>query len=321
MTTELNVAILLATYNGEKFLRQQLDSILNQNYCDFSLYISDDNSSDSTLSIIIEYLQKDSRIHLLPKHKSKGSACCNFLHLLENVESDIYLLCDQDDLWTPDHVSSLVNAYITIENNTKQPVLVHGDLTVVDEDLTILDKSFLRYTNLPHVIENKHSFFVQNNVTGCASLVNKVLKEYVFSSRDFLYQHISLIPMHDCFFATIAKYFGTIRFVKKQIVFYRQHSLNVVGAKKCKGMQYLVERFFKMLRNQNNVMLEINKNMNYAFFFCENFKKEISKSEYEILKQFSNIRKKNKLMRIFFILKHKFIKHGFHRNIKLFISI
>ena len=82
----MTVSILLACYNGKKFLREQLDSILNQDFQNFILYISDDGSSDGTGKIISEYSAKDKRIKVFPKHEPNKSACKHFLYMLENVE-------------------------------------------------------------------------------------------------------------------------------------------------------------------------------------------------------------------------------------------
>ena len=107
----MKVSIALATYNGEKYLREQLDSILNQDFKDFTLYISDDGSSDGTLKILGEYAAKDGRVKPFPKHEPNKSACRHFLYMLENIQSDLYLFCDQDDVWTSDHIGIFVEKY------------------------------------------------------------------------------------------------------------------------------------------------------------------------------------------------------------------
>jgi glycosyltransferase involved in cell wall biosynthesis len=92
------IAILMATYNGEKYLGEQIDSLLAQTNMDWQLYIHDDGSTDNTQAILQEYAQKHSNIHIL-EYESQRGAMKNFLSLLQRVEADYYMFCDQDDVW------------------------------------------------------------------------------------------------------------------------------------------------------------------------------------------------------------------------------
>ena len=182
---KMTVSILLACYNGKKFLREQLDSILNQDFQNFILYISDDGSSDGTGKIISEYSAKDKRIKVFPKHEPNKSACKHFLYMLENVESDLYLFSDQDDVWTKDHISTLVEKYVSLsENEKKLPILIHSDLYVTDKNLNVISKSFFDYALLSKHPVHKNSYFLENNVTGGVMLINKKLKDFVFKNEN-----------------------------------------------------------------------------------------------------------------------------------------
>jgi rhamnosyltransferase len=97
------IDILLATYNGEKYVREQIESILHQTYTNFNLLISDDVSKDSTVSILKEYEQKDSRVKVFVQEKNLGYIR-NFEFLLKQVTSNYYMLSDQDDFWLPEKV-------------------------------------------------------------------------------------------------------------------------------------------------------------------------------------------------------------------------
>ena len=130
-------AILLATYNGEKFLREQLDSLLQQTYSDWTLYIHDDGSTDSTKEIIKEYEQKYENITML-RYPSQKGAKNNFMSLLERVEANYYLFCDQDDVWRKDKVEKEMARMMVLEKDFPgKPVLVFSDLYVVDINLNI----------------------------------------------------------------------------------------------------------------------------------------------------------------------------------------
>ena len=133
---EEKIDILMATYNGEKYLKEQIESILNQTYKNIRLIISDDASKDSTPQILEEYRKKDSRIEIYLNKENRG-VVKNIEFLLEKVEDEFYMLADQDDVWLPLKVEK------SIETLKKQNAdLVFGDLEVVDEKLETLYPSF-----------------------------------------------------------------------------------------------------------------------------------------------------------------------------------
>ena len=264
----MKVSILLATYNGEKYLREQIDSLLNQTYQDFIIYISDDNSSDSTLEIIKYYKDKfPNKFQILNHELSFGSAKGNFLFLLKNVDSDVFLFCDQDDVWTQDHVEILITEYKELSSEDKKlPILIHSDLTVVDSDLNIIASSFMHFAKIPNNPQNRF-YYLSNNVTGCVSLVNNALKQIVFSNQESLNQNLENITMHDHFFALIAVLFGKKIYINKTTNLYRQHGKNEVGA----GSGYSFLENMKKLFSVEKYRIALDKQKNMIKFFVEYF--------------------------------------------------
>lgn len=314
----MNVSILMATFNGEKYLEAQLDSILCQSYENFKLYISDDGSKDNTLEILKKYAEKDSRISLLCNHEPNKSSCRNFLYLLENVISDVYLFSDQDDVWEKNHVEKLVSEYCKCSEQAKAlPVLVHGDLKVVNENLTVISDSALDYMNLPRNPKYSHFYFVQNNVTGCVSLINNELKKYVYLNKQFLMENMDVIPMHDNFFSTIASEFGKIIFINESLELYRQHDFNVLGAQNSKNLFRLIKKMLGF----SNIKMELYRGINYTKFFVEYFHEQFDEKERLVLQEFSNIKSKNKIQRIKFIKKNEFLKYGLLRKLMYILFI
>lgn len=313
----MTISVLLATYNGEKFLREQLESLLQQTYQDFTVYISDDNSSDSTMLIINEYKKKyTSKFQILEHHSVFRSAKVNFLFLLKNVQSDLYLFCDQDDVWTNNHVEILVNRYVDLsEKEKKLPILLHTDLTVVDEKLRVISNSFFKYSNLPKN-PSKNYFFLMNNVTGCVSMINNTLREFVFRDYIFLSQNIDKILMHDHFFAIIAENFGKRIFIDKKTNLYRQHSNNVVGT----DSKYTLQNNFSKLFSLNKSKDKLQANKVFLSFFSDYYNDFLCENK-TLIKKFINIKKYPKIFRIFFLLKHGILKKGLLRNVGLFITI
>ena len=129
----------MATYNGEKYLAEQLDSIINQTYHNWNLLIRDDNSTDKTLEIIQNYHKKDKRIKILKDDKGNLGIVKNFEELLKNSESEFIMFSDQDDYW----LENKIEKYVAILNTSsedilKKPMLIHSNSFICDDNLEII---------------------------------------------------------------------------------------------------------------------------------------------------------------------------------------
>lgn len=228
------VAIVLATYNGEAFLRQQLDSLLAQDYLDFVIVARDDNSHDATLEILQHYAgEHPAKFRLTDGDGKNLGASASFSTLIEYVlahksllglEQAYIMCCDQDDIWHADKISKSMQAMLAIE--TEHPYracLVHSDLRVIDAQAQELAASFFAYQGIrPH----KHSFarlLVSNSVTGCTAMINEKLAQLA-----------SPIPpqaiMHDWWLALVASCIGHVQPIDESLMDYRQHQNNALGA-------------------------------------------------------------------------------------------
>jgi glycosyltransferase involved in cell wall biosynthesis len=226
------VLIFLATRNGEIFINEQIESIINQSFMDWVLLIRDDVSTDNTLSLLTKWCSTDSRIHLLDNlDELSGSALNNFSRLVScrnKYQADYFCFCDQDDIWAADKLYKSLKALIEIENISgwkKLPALVHSDLEVVDRNLYTINRSFVKMMRLRPSNESMPARLLsRNEVTGCTLLCNQALLDIA-----------SPIPnnviMHDWWLALVAAYTGRVRFLDETLVHYRQHSQNVIGAK------------------------------------------------------------------------------------------
>ena len=219
-------AILLATYNGEKFLREQLDSLLQQTYSDWTLYIHDDGSTDSTKEIIKEYEQKYENITML-RYPSQKGAKNNFMSLLERVEANYYLFCDQDDVWRKDKVEKEMARMMVLEKDFPgKPVLVFSDLYVVDINLNITESSMWEKNNIcPELLTNFIEGGAFEFVTGCTMLFNKEARNTINFER------IEMATMHDAWITLcVLKSEGILSPVHEQLIYYRQHGSNTLGS-------------------------------------------------------------------------------------------
>lgn len=234
------IAILLSTYNGEKYLAEQLESLFNQTYKDFTLYVRDDGSNDGSLDILKNYKKKYSNIviHLEDSKKNIG-ACLSFMWLLENVDSKYYMFCDQDDIWFPNKIQLCLDSILSEEKRTtNKAILIHTDLIVVDNGLNIISSSLWENNKInPFKIGTKY-LKVINYVTGCTIIINKL-------ARDISITKNKEILMHDYWVALcVDAEGGKIVNLPIPTIFYRQHENNVIGATKSKLKYPILNRYF-----------------------------------------------------------------------------
>lgn len=228
------IDILMATYNGEKYLKMQIDSILQQTYSNFQLIISDDCSTDNTIKILNEYEKKDSRIKVYYQNKNLGCVK-NFEFLLGKVENEIYALSDQDDIWLPEKLEkSLQNMKI---NNSD---LVFGDLILIDEKGDNISNSFWKVKGFKNKIKkdgNYKGLLLNNYVTGCTILSKKIfLKDILPLPKGAKYL------IHDYWISIVISLKGKISYTEEPLILYRQHSSNQVGYRtKSKELNSLAE--------------------------------------------------------------------------------
>lgn len=220
------VEILLATYNGDRYLREQLESLLAQDYPHIRVLARDDGSSDGTVEILQQYLERfPDRFHLMPASPATGSASENFLLLMQASRAEYVCFSDQDDVWLPDKVSRTMRAMDQLESQwgKRVPLLVFSDLQLVDEQLGILFESFWSHMNIdPDRINRVAELMVQSVVTGCTALLNRPLLDLALRMPKQAF-------MHDRWIGLLASFMGKSGIVRVPTVLYRQHEHNVLG--------------------------------------------------------------------------------------------
>lgn len=219
------LAILLATYNSEKYLREQLDSLFEQTYLNWNLFVHDDGSTDKTLLIINEYATKHSNIYVLD-FPPTGGAKSNFMHLLSCVEADYYMFCDHDDVWINTKVELTFKKMKDTELSFPNlPIIVHTDLYVVDENLQIIHPSFWKFEGIyPNEINTFEMLAAFNLTTGCTMMINA-------RAKDVTPNDCSEAMMHDSWItAAVLWAKGKVVDIDLPLIFYRQHGDNCLGA-------------------------------------------------------------------------------------------
>ena len=222
------IAILMSTYNGEKYLAEQIQSIIRQDYSNWHLYIRDDGSTDNTIDLIKEWENKDTRITFLNRDVPENLGVTgSFMNLLKNTNADYYMFSDQDDYWMEDKVSATLEKMQNSEEGNL-PICVHSNLTVVDNNLkgnTLMNGPKEHWTDFK-------SLLFSNCVTGCTMMINQPLKELI----DFQKINSNRLYVHDWWLALIAAAFGKVVYLDRSTILYRQHQGNVIGSNKKVGL-------------------------------------------------------------------------------------
>lgn len=305
----VDVCILLATYNGEKYIGEMIDSILNQDYENFVIVLSDDASSDSTPEILEGYAQRYSqKVILYHSGMHFGCAQKHFMHLLRQFSDYPHIMfCDQDDIWHKDKISKTMKKMVELEkdNDISVPILVHTDLRVVDSNLNEIAPSFCKYSNLNGNRLAVNQLLVQNVVTGCTVMINNSLAKLGCRSFDE-----DQMLMHDWWLALLAETCGVAAFLDEPTIDYRQHANNSVGAKNAKSLRYIVNKL-KTAQVANSLQ-DTFKN---AQTFLKCYHDIIPQKYIYEINAYANMENKNALIRKFDYIRYGFWKKGLIRKI------
>lgn len=247
------ISIAMATYNGENYIREQLDSVLVQTINDFELIICDDCSKDSTIQILKEYEQKDNRIHVYFNENNLGFKK-NFEKIMNLCKGDYIAFCDQDDIWTPDHLEVLLNNIGTHD-------MIGGNAELIDMDGKSMGYTMKDVLNISYIPDDKKllgDHLLHTNVfQGTASMITSSLKQKMLPIPE-------LVPFHDYWAAIIASFFNGCVYVDDVILKYRQHGGNVTENKK-----FSYKRIIKGWFNKNKIRKSLKEQISFLSMLLE----------------------------------------------------
>lgn len=241
------IEILMATYNGEKYIKEQINSIINQTYPNWRLLIRDDGSKDKTVEIIKEYEKKDDRIKLLEDNKGNLGFVKNFEELTKNSKEKYVMFSDQDDYWLENKLEIYINELNKLlKEEIEEPLLLHSNSFVCDDNLEIIKEKFIVSKEALRYKEN--NYFFSYTVQGSTVLLNRKL-------IDIGLPFLESVTLHDRYFHLLAEFFGKRVFIDKSLIKYRQHLNNKIGAKSSIIKKILRKRYFE--GEKRNLILEI----------------------------------------------------------------
>ena len=291
------VCILMSTYNGEKYIREQIDSILNQENVEIELVIRDDGSSDSTLDIINEYVSK-SRVafveELSKKHNTLGVGN-GFIQLLQyalNNYKDIqyFGFADQDDVWLRDKVSRGVDKLVQYID---EKALYFSKKKIVNEQLEYIRDDYINFNN------EYSDFLSQNDASGCTMLFNRNFGEFIMQSPILERPYL-----HDVYFSKVALCTNTIFIYDPyESMLYRQHSSNVEGVRKVSVINS--KNIKKLLKKRRHFLLRITTDIleNYSGYLKDGYENVLNH-----ITRYKNPLYAMKLLKMYYKTKHRSFK-------------
>ncbi len=311
------IDILLPTYNGSKYIRVLLDSLLDQTYTDWHLFVRDDHSKDDTVAIVNEYALKfPGKITLLDDGLGNLGINKNFSTLLGISKADYACFCDQDDKWMPDKLEISLAGIQKLEKEIpNKPCLFFSNLCLVDDELNVIHESHWEHENLNPDYITLNKLLVQSPINGCVMIMNRSLIELA-----------NPVPPEAMWFdhwvSTLAGATGKLGYIDRTTIWYRIHDNNASRG----------ENRVTKTKDEDQLKRKItNKNFKVYFEKLENQAKAVKKRMLErglrntqseqLIDTFVNLRKQNPVARKLQMVKHGFFKHSAKGTLKWLIRI
>jgi rhamnosyltransferase len=231
---QMDCLILMASYNGAIFIRQQVESIINQTFNDWKLIIRDDGSNDGTREILKEIESNEKRITVLENNFGKHGAYLNFWTLIQYAhllkEYDYYFFADQDDIWAKNKLQIMIN-YAEESGCNDAPLMLYSDMEIIDEKNKQLLPSINNVMGSGKM-NGLSLFFTHGFIWGCSAMINKSLFKAapIFPLDD---SYIDIMS-HDNYYGKFAIMLGTVKFINQPLIRHRRHSDNTTGEYKLK---------------------------------------------------------------------------------------
>lgn len=310
-STHNTIAIVLSTYNGAKYIAEQLDAVLSQTHTDWRCYMRDDGSKDNTADILKEYAKKDSRFIYLDDQKSNMGYNATYYYLFGLVNENYIAACDQDDVWHSNKLAVNLQQMQAIETSQKIPALVHSDSFFVDSDLKVIREYFIGKRGLKPGLRGT---LFANSAQGGSMLLNKSLRNVA----------LTVPPVLPCDYhlALIADMIGARKFIPERLLKYRQHSASIIakgnaldkekkGSKISKkndigGLQICFLLYNRIKQDFNNIKppVHIQAELDEYCYLFEG-KNRLKKLWIVLKNRYSFHSRKDELMLIYLLLKHQ----------------
>lgn len=303
------IHIVLAAYNGEKYIREQLESLLDNDFKDICIEVCDDGSSDNTVQIVKEYVERYNCIKLHENEKNLGYTM-NFLEGIRRSQSPYIMLCDQDDIWHRDKIRKTYERMKQLEKENKHelPLMVFTDAMNFDSSNGKELGSFHKNSHLDVKKLDTAHLFMENKCIGCTIMINGIVREYLKVLPEE-------IRVHDWWLALICSHFGKISYIEETTLQYRQHSGNMIGGSSF--FDYVKGRIANLHKQKEAIQAAFAQGS--AFYSI--FGTELPDQTHETAARFAGMSRMGTWGRKKAMLRYGFCKSGFIRNVALFLLI
>ena len=295
------VLIMMASYNGEKYIYQQIESILNQTYKNILLIIQDDKSTDNTIGII-EHFQKNDKRVVLWHNEERHGAYENFHSLINKCKKlkqfDYYMFSDHDDVWNEDKVEKLVKIFEK-KNISGKPIMAYADMCIIDENNRMIQNSVNDIFNMEY--KNKWSTMYNHVIYGCNSIMNKELFDLVPAVNT--YDPICHILCHDNYYGKFAAFFGELIYVNKPLMKYRRYASNVTSSH---DYSYGLKKIAKYIKSLDVLATAHARTYSQSIYTIKKMiQNGLNDKDYQVLNELVDSIKKGGLSGVLFAIKYK----------------
>lgn len=304
------VDIVMSVYNGERFLKEMLDSIAAQTFTDWHLVIRNNGSTDSTSAIINSFISEfTNKVTLIDSPTNEKFIPLSFGDALNHAKSQYLMYADGDDVWLADKVKMAVESITQAEKSygVETPILVHTDLILVDEKLSVISNSMWKSQSLDPKRNSLNQVIMHSNACGNTFIFNRAL-----------YNLITPIPhgciMHDYWTTCIAACFGKIVAIPSGSILYRQH-----GANSCGAYALNVASIIGKLKNINRIKKSLLDKYRFAEIFLLRFRGRLSSNQILMLEALSSFDRISWFSRRLKLIQYSLYQNSIIRNAGLFI--
>lgn len=310
-----HIEIIMGTYNGAKYVGQQVESLLAQTYQDWHLIIGDDLSIDDTQLVLQKLQEKYPNKITVYLFKHGVGIAQNFSRLLELTTAEYIMFCDQDDYWYPEKISKSLLKLQQLEKTwgKEAPLLIHTDMKIGDAELNIMSESHWKRQKFnPKRSGKLNATLMQNASWGCTMMFNSALVQLAtpIPSEGFV---------HDFWLVIVASAFGHVDYLDEPTMLYRQHDSNLVGSKEI-GFRWFIDNVLKDPLYQPNTEMRIMKCMIRAYAFYKRYGALLTKEQQALLEAFIDLKNQPLWKELYLRWKYDFLNHGFWPNVGLLLA-
>ncbi len=272
------IDVLMATWNGARFIGEQLDSLFRQTFQNFQLTVRDDGSSDSTLQIVDQYRSRYPDRVTVRNNQSRLGACHTFSLLAQESTAPYVAFCDQDDVWRANKLDLGYTAVkrVEAEHGADTPVLIFSDMELIGQGDEMLAPSVWKMKHVNPHRATLGTMLVQNLVSGCTVLGNRSLVARGVPIPEEAY-------MHDFWLGLVAAAFGILHPLNETTVRYRQHANNAVGA----GSSWRITSVLKRLTSDRGFRSGVDASRRQSRSFAHRYAGQLSAEQKETLQAWS----------------------------------